>query len=140
VFCVKKVKKVYNVKQVLYIKVVANYSGGGTMYESIGKKITHLREGYGMSKAELGRRLGYHGTYIYYLETGQRRITVELLQQIANIFNVELKYFFDKGEEIELDDDKKAFVAYMEDLEKNEGISPEQIKEWVEIARRVSRK
>lgn len=107
------------------------------MYEEIGRKIRKLRNQHGMSTEDLGERIGYSGSYVSYMERGKRPISLEILNHIADIFNVDIKYFFGDGvTEFDLSEDEKAWIYYHKKLEE-EGITLDDVREWVEIAKSI---
>lgn len=64
--------------------------------EQIGLRVKELREGLGISQAELGSQLGGRTQgNIAQIEQGLRKIDIETLVQIADFFKIGLEYFFD---------------------------------------------
>jgi len=57
----------------------------------IGKKISSLRKGRGMTQEELGDKAGLHWTYIGGVERGEKNLTIKSLEKIARALNVSLK-------------------------------------------------
>lgn len=110
------------------------------LYEEIGLKIRKIRQAKGMSQDALGKRIGYAGSYVSYLEAGKRTINLQILQDIADVFDVDVKTFFVDGmTEVELSDKQKVWLSYQKELE-DEGITKEQIEEWVQIAKSYNKK
>ena len=62
----------------------------------IGGKIQKLRQLKGLTQKDLGDLLGYSESFISYIEKGERNISVSDLHKLANIFNIDHDYFFDK--------------------------------------------
>jgi len=54
----------------------------------VGGRIKELREGRGATQNEMGRMLGHTDVYISQIETGKRRIGLDLLEKIANALDV----------------------------------------------------
>jgi transcriptional regulator with XRE-family HTH domain len=51
----------------------------------------------GMSQTELGDSLGVTFQQVQKYENGANRISASRLQQIANVLNLQMSYFFDEG-------------------------------------------
>ena len=62
----------------------------------LANSIKNLRETQNMSKAELARKLGYKDrSMITKIENGERKVSVEKLQEIADLFKVSAEYLID---------------------------------------------
>lgn len=61
---------------------------------AIGSRIKELRESQGVTQNELGRLIGHTDVYISQIETGKRRIGLDLLEKIARKLDVSPQYFF----------------------------------------------
>jgi transcriptional regulator with XRE-family HTH domain len=61
----------------------------------IAERVRELRKGQGMSQAELGNKLGKGRLAITKLEQGQRSITVEEAQALAQALGVSLMYLLE---------------------------------------------
>jgi transcriptional regulator with XRE-family HTH domain len=59
-------------------------------FRALGKHITVLREGIGMTQAELARTLGVSQQTVFAYELGDRRVSVLMLDKLANIFDVQV--------------------------------------------------
>ena len=55
----------------------------------VGKRIREIREEYGMSQAELARRVGVAGNHLYQVEAGSRRPSLGLIERIARELRTE---------------------------------------------------
>ncbi|WP_268920926.1 spr1629 family repressor/antitoxin [Secundilactobacillus yichangensis] len=75
-----------------------------------GEKLADLRELNGMSRKNLADRLSVSEQAIWQYEKKDIIPKIEVLNQIRNLFNVESKYFFEKGELIRSADESQ--VAY----------------------------
>jgi Zn-dependent peptidase ImmA (M78 family)/transcriptional regulator with XRE-family HTH domain len=65
------------------------------LYQQIGERMRSARERLGLSQEELARRLGYSSpATISHFETGQRKISVLDLRQLADILGVSLDYLY----------------------------------------------
>lgn len=60
----------------------------------IGSRIKEVRENRSMTQNEMGRLLGHTDVYISQIETGKRRIGLDLLQKIAQVLDVSPLIFF----------------------------------------------
>ena len=57
-------------------------------------KIKQYRENYGYSREELSLMLGVDNSYISKLEKGRVNITIDKLEQITQIFNIDVVELF----------------------------------------------
>ena len=60
----------------------------------IGIRIKELRENRGITQNELGRMIGHTDVYISQIETGKRRIGLDLLEKISKTLDVSPHSFF----------------------------------------------
>ncbi|WZY36082.1 helix-turn-helix transcriptional regulator [Bacillus sp. FSL W8-1122] len=105
------------------------------VYTRMGKKIRKLRLDKNLTQEELGEKIGgYANTYISQMESGKRKISIELLEKIAEVLSVDITYFFDESDEVKLPDGSKAVVIQPEDLGE---VTPEEIMEFIEMAKRM---
>lgn len=105
------------------------------MNKELGQKIKQLRKENKMTLKDLGSRLGVSESYIHHMENGNRKISIELLQSVADVFNEDISYFFET-KEVQLTEEEQVLISYKKELE-SEGITVNDIKEWVEIARNI---
>jgi transcriptional regulator with XRE-family HTH domain len=69
------------------------------LYKLIGEKIKAARESAKMSQKELAEKIGFEtATALSLIETGDRKISIEVLQKIAEILHFDLNYFLGKEE------------------------------------------
>lgn len=68
------------------------------MPKDIGKKIKSLRLSYGMTQEELANKANVSKSIISAYEKGNRNPSFEVLEKIAEIFNVKEVYFFETDE------------------------------------------
>jgi transcriptional regulator with XRE-family HTH domain len=61
---------------------------------AIGARIKELRESRSITQNEMGRTLGHTDVYISQIETGKRRIGLDLLEKIAKSLDVSPLIFF----------------------------------------------
>jgi transcriptional regulator with XRE-family HTH domain len=67
----------------------------------IGDKIKKLRTEKDLSMRELGENIGVSHAHISKLESGINSPSVDLLEKLADFFNIDVSYFFSKDEEID---------------------------------------
>ena len=60
----------------------------------VGRVLTHLREGQGLSRAELARRVGTSTSQISAVESGERSPTLDSLERLARALKVPLADLF----------------------------------------------
>ena len=71
----------------------------------IGKRIKELRENFGLSREELGKRVGVSGAYISQIESGERtNISGKYLLKLKEIFNVTTDFLLTGDPNIKLPD------------------------------------
>lgn len=61
----------------------------------IGKRIRDAREQAGMSQLQLGQKVGYSAMGVSHLESGNRKIKIEDLQEIAKQLDVDINYLLE---------------------------------------------
>ncbi|WP_273783772.1 MULTISPECIES: helix-turn-helix transcriptional regulator [unclassified Bartonella] len=61
---------------------------------SVGKKIRYRRKYMGISQTELGKKLGVSFQQIQKYENGSNRVGAGRLQEIANILDVDISFFY----------------------------------------------
>lgn len=72
----------------------------------IGQRIKELRERYGLRQQDLAKMFGLSRPTISLIESGERKISIEELIRISEIFNISVEYLLDlkKQPEVVLDD------------------------------------
>ncbi|GAF14890.1 hypothetical protein JCM19046_3551 [Bacillus sp. JCM 19046] len=68
------------------------------------------------------------------MENGKRKISIEFLEKIADVLDVDVTHFFDKSQEVNLPDGTDAFVLKPDDME---GVTPEEIMEFIRMAQKM---
>jgi len=63
---------------------------------AFGEKVRQLRKDLGLSQEELSFRANLHRTYIGMIERGEKNITIENIQKIANALDVSIKTLFEE--------------------------------------------
>jgi transcriptional regulator with XRE-family HTH domain len=101
-----------------------------------GKKIKELRKRRKWSQEFLGEKIGVSNTFISKIENEVYTPSLETLNDIAKILEVDFLDLFEKKEPPqELKDAGAKWIVIGEELEKA-GISPEQVKMWAEIIKK----
>lgn len=59
----------------------------------MGKKIQKRRKEVGLTQEELGYKVGISRAYMGYIEQGRYAPSLEVLQKIARVLKVKLKFF-----------------------------------------------
>lgn len=62
----------------------------------LGEKIRDLRKSRGITQKELGDFLGYSESFISYIEKGERKLSIDILQKIAKMFSVDIDFLISK--------------------------------------------
>jgi transcriptional regulator with XRE-family HTH domain len=67
-----------------------------TQYQAfIGKKVRELREKAGLSQEQFGKVAKFHRTYVGMIERGEKNITIQNLQRIAQALKVKVRDLID---------------------------------------------
>jgi transcriptional regulator with XRE-family HTH domain len=90
------------------------------MDNRIGKRIRELRKKRGYTLRELGEKLNFDHSYLSKVENGRKTPSIELLQQMADFFSVDISYFFMKDEELELFEDDEKELLFDKELDLKE--------------------
>jgi transcriptional regulator with XRE-family HTH domain len=104
-----------------------------------GERIKQYRSLKRYTQEELGKKVGVTKSFISKLESESTKPSLEMLLEIANALEVDIgdlvanKFHPPNG----LKEVGVEWIVLGEELEK-EGITPEQVKKWVEIVRNIS--
>ncbi|MBO0959523.1 helix-turn-helix transcriptional regulator [Neobacillus sp. MM2021_6] len=105
-----------------------------------GSKIREIREKNKDTLEDLAKKLDTHYTTVGKWERGERKITPELLEQIANIYEVSVSFFF--GKQITLPDELKAvggkWAATINKLEEQE-ITPQELEALLNLYKKMNK-
>lgn len=96
----------------------------------VGNKIRYYRKKRGLSQDELAKKIDITPTYLSHLELNKRRITIELLAEIAQALDVSMVQILDA----EYNDEEKAWIHLSDEL-REEGVTPEQARKWIQLAK-----
>ncbi|KYG28133.1 helix-turn-helix domain-containing protein [Alkalihalobacillus trypoxylicola] len=105
-------------------------------YEKIGNKIKETREKRGKNQHWLADQLSVSVSYVSHLERGKRKISIELLEQLADIFNVDLTHFLTEEDAVFLSNEEKAYLSFGQKM-KEQGIDIKDVEKWVQIAKQL---
>jgi HTH-type transcriptional regulator / antitoxin HipB len=64
---------------------------GANLHHSIARLLKERREELGLSRRELGRRVGINHSLISRMETGKQRVSLKTLQRIAAALDMRLR-------------------------------------------------
>ncbi len=88
--------------------------------ENIGKKIKALRMQKHLSQEGLAELAGLDRTYITFIETGKKNVTVVTLQKIVNALDITLSEFFSNiNDKCEIKNNSKELDLSLDNLEAN---------------------
>lgn len=108
--------------------------------KNISEKIRDIRLKKGLTLEELGDKINFNYSNLSKIERGVRTPTLELLEKLAEFYDVPLSYFF--GEEAKIPDELKKYgvewITFVEEMtEKN--ITPDEIKAIMEILNKFNK-
>jgi transcriptional regulator with XRE-family HTH domain len=99
-----------------------------------GKYIRKIREEHNDTLEDLAKKLDMSFSTLGKYERGERKITPELLEQVAEIYDAPMSYFF--GEQLELPKELKEvgieWISLIDELKDRE-LTPERIKKILDI-------
>lgn len=109
---------------------------------NVGKRIKEIRQERGLSVRALARKLETDHSYLSKVENGKVTPSLETLVKIADALQCNVSDFFEDENKIEADEElKKEGVEWIilgKELEK-EGITLEQVKEWIRAIKAVKK-
>lgn len=103
-----------------------------------GKRVKELRDELGLSTRGFGKKIGFSNSYVSNIENGKKLPTMNVLTKISEVFDVDLAYFLLDETDEPISEDKEWYL-FGKELEK-EGITLEDVKVWVEIAKATKNK
>lgn len=111
----------------------------GVMTDSLftaGKRLKEIRSEKKIGLRELAKLIGYTPSYVSHIERGEKRGSVEFYEKCAKALHVSIGDLLEDKIEVpeELKKEGVEWIVFGKDLEKD-GISMEQIKEWVKSYR-----
>ncbi|MDF2650159.1 MAG: hypothetical protein K0Q73_5964 [Paenibacillus sp.] len=109
------------------------------MQSKYGKRMRELREKNNDTLGDLAKKLNMAFGNLGKYERGERRITPELLEQIAEVYDVPLSYFYgdDDGEvPKELREIGVEWIRFAKEMDEKE-ITPDEIKAIISFMKKV---
>lgn len=107
------------------------------MNSKYGKRIRDIREKNKDTLEDLAVKLNMSWSSLGKFERGERKITPELLERIAKLYDVPILYFF--GEEGEVPSGLKElganWVTFIEEMEEK-SITPDEIKAVIQLLKK----
>lgn len=98
----------------------------------LGNRIKSLRTKHHYSLSQLCKKLNFDPSNLSKIENGKRKPPLDLLEQMAELFEVEMSYFFIDTVPKELKERNVKWINFGEDMEKR-NLTPEQIKKIVDM-------
>ncbi|MFW2502386.1 helix-turn-helix domain-containing protein [Clostridium diolis] len=93
---------------------------------NIGEKIRKLRKDNKLTLKELGTKINLSEQAIGQYERGDRSPSLDVLNKIANIFNISLSYLLNYGDEININSNREnMYSAMMDDIQKTIDVNPD---------------
>ncbi len=107
--------------------------------EKHGKLIRELRDKHGDTREELAQKLGMSESGLGKIERGERAVKIELLEEIAKLYNESLSYFYGKEEQIpsEIKEIGAEWITFAKEMKERE-LTPEQIKATLELIEKLN--
>lgn len=102
--------------------------------DKVGGRIKQLRNKRNLTLQELGEKINFNYSNLSKIERGERKPTLELLEQLADFFDVKVAYFFGEEQPLprELVDRGVEWMTFGEEMEKR-NLTPEELKRMVEF-------
>jgi transcriptional regulator with XRE-family HTH domain len=114
---------------------------GGMHVNRYGSKIREIREKNGDTLEDLAKKLNTNFSTLGKYERGERKITPELLEEISEIYQIPISYFF--GEEIELPEELKTlglkWATFNRKMDEQE-ITPEELEALLTLYKKLNTK
>jgi transcriptional regulator with XRE-family HTH domain len=106
-----------------------------------GEKIKKLRKEKGLTLKELGEVIDFNYSNLSKIERNERKPTIELLEKLAEFFEVEISYFFGEKQEIpeEFKDLGIEWISFSKEMSEKE-ISLEELRTLAETIAKLKHK
>lgn len=106
----------------------------------VGAKIREIRMRHGDTLEKLGEKIDFNYSNLSKIERGVREPSIELVKQIADLYEVPLSYFF--GEEATVPDELKEvgveWITFAKEMQEKK-LTPEQIKATLELIEQLKK-
>lgn len=105
-----------------------------------GQRIRWIREKNKDSMEELAKKMNMSWSTLGKYERGERRITPELLEEVAKVYDVPISYFYGDAQELPeaLKRHGEGWVKFAEEMEEKK-LTPEQIKATLELLEKLGK-
>lgn len=91
------------------------------LYERIGSKVKQVRTEMGMSQKDLAEKVDFSSsTAISLIESGERNISIDVLQKIASLSRKNIEYFLNDEEKRTIQKEESRIAM------RGKGLTPEQ--------------
>ncbi|WP_226085680.1 helix-turn-helix domain-containing protein [Mesobacillus sp. S13] len=106
----------------------------------IGQKIRYLRTKNGHTLEELGNKLNFNYSNLSKIERGARKPTLEILEDIAKIYDVPVSFFFGETQELpeELKQLGEGWIKFAKKMEKR-NLTPEEIEATLDFLEKLNK-
>jgi len=124
----------------LYYEVPLLLEGGEILMNKYGNRIRWIREKNNDSMEDLAKKMNMSWSTLGKYERGERRITPELLEEVAKVYDVPLSYFYGEAQELPeaLKKHGEGWVTFIKEMEQKE-LTPEQIKATLELLEKLGK-
>ena len=121
---------------------VSDTEGKGRLtLKTLGERFRELRKEKKLSQDEVAEKLDASKSFISYVENNQRDPSNEFLSKAANLFGVDVADFYEHKIKSPDDLSKEGlkWIIFGEEMKK-EGVSIDQVKEWVKAIKAFENK
>lgn len=124
----------------LYYELPLLLEGGEMLMNKYGNRIRWIREKNNDSMEDLANKMNMSWSTLGKYERGERRITPELLEEVAKVYDVPLSYFYGEAQELPeaLKKHGEGWVTFIKEMEQKE-LTPEQIKATLELLEKLGK-
>jgi transcriptional regulator with XRE-family HTH domain len=109
--------------------------------ENIGERIKNIRNKKNFTLRFVGESLNVDYSHISKIERGDRTPSIELLENMAELFDVPLSYFFGESKPVPPDLAEKDvdWLVLGEEMEEKE-LSPDDIRDMIKFIEKLNKK
>lgn len=112
-----------------------------TKWGKVGENLRKARENKKLTLRDVAKLIGKDHSYVSKVENGKTRPNLDYLERMAEIYDVDITYFFN-AEEIDIPEELVGdidFIALAKDMAK-EGISAKEVREVLEFVKKIKTK
>ena len=73
--------------------------------EELGRRLVHARKTVGLTPVQVGESLKVPREWVSSIEQGRRPVTIPILQQLADLYGMDIERFFDDGAFVDAESD-----------------------------------